>query len=808
MDRASHLKSRTPRLQKPLSRYETASRDPLPVLGMIEAHISLPHDSSEIRPQLKFIVTPVPNLNLIGRDAICALGISVDALLNISPETNPGSVKAVFDDLKPDTSLQKACEQLCQEFPDLFKQELGCLKDFELNVQFKDGVQPIYVKPRTVAYAVEEDLNLAYDAGISRGVWKPTQFNDYGTPVVPVRKAPTSGTSPRKLRVCGDYSVTVNPQLADHHHPIPLPEDLMRKLSGGYAFTKIDLADAYNQICLDEESQKRLALSTHKGVLLQLRLPFGIKSAPSYFQEIMERLTADLKGVAVYLDDILVSGNTAEEHLTNLRCLFRRLNEKGLRCRLDKCKFAQPSVEYLGHLLSQKGIAKGTKVDAVLNMPPPTDVSGLKSFLGSVQFYHKFLPNLATVTEPLHKLTRKGVQWEWGTQQQTAFMTLKNLLCDDMVLAHFDPSLPIGISCGASSCGLGVVLFHRYPDGSERPIANASKTLTETQGKYSQIHKEALAIIFGLRKFHQFLYGRRFILVTDHKPLISLFGTEKGTPSMAANRLARWSLILHQYDYEIEYRATAQHGNADALSRLPTGEDPVFDKEEEEEDIDTVCMVKTINQQLNLLDGALRKHTEKDQLLSQVIKYTREGWPPKDTSSEARNQENDVDAFRKLADSLRVTNGCLLYGLRVVIPISLQPQVLDLLHLGHFGMQRMKQLARTAVYWPRIDSDIADMARKCTACNEHQNAPNKLPIHPWMVPEKPWSRVHIDHAIDFMGSNWLVMIDAYSKYPCIHPTTSTSSKSTTAILEEDFAHFGYPHTIVSDNATSFKSEEF
>jgi len=524
----------------------------------------------------------------------------------------------------------------------------------------------------------------------------------------------------------------------------------------------------------------------------------------------MERLTADLKGVAVYLDDILVSGGTAEEHLNNLRCLLRRLHDKGLRCRLDKCKFAQPSVEYLGHLLSHKGIAKGTKVDAVLNMPPPTDVSGLKSFLGSVQFYHKFLPNLATVTEPLHMLTRKGVKWEWGPQQQTAFTTLKNLLCADTVLAHFDPSLPIGISCDASSSGIGCVLFHRYPDSSERPIANASKTLTATQSKYSQIHKEALAIIFGLRKFHQFLYGRRFILVTDHKLLISLFGADKGTPSMAANRLARWSLILHQYDYAIEYRATAQHGNADALSRLPTGEDPAFDKEEGEEDIDTVCMVKTIHQQLNVLDGTLRKHSTRDPLLSQVIKYTQEGWPPKDTSSETSNNQDDddVNAFRRIADCLRVTDGCLLYGLRVVIPATLQQQVLDLLHLGHFGTQRMKQLARSAVYWPRIDTDIADMARRCTACNEHQNAPNKLPVHPWMVPEKPWSRVHIDHAIEFMGTNWLVMVDAYSKYPCIHATSSTSTKTTTALLEEDFAHFGYPHTIVSDNATSFTSEEF
>ena len=166
-------------------------------------------------------------------------------------------------------------------------------------------------------------------------MWLPTQFNDYGTPVVSIREPSLPG-QPAKLRVCGDYSVTVNQQLEPHRHPMPLPEDLMRKLGGGYGFSKIDLADAYNQIMLAPESQKRLALSTHRGVLLQMRLPFGITSAPGYFQEIMGQLTSDLQGVAVYIDDILVSGATASEHLKNLRSLFKRLEMKGLHCHLEK----------------------------------------------------------------------------------------------------------------------------------------------------------------------------------------------------------------------------------------------------------------------------------------------------------------------------------------------------------------------------------------------------------------------------------------------------------------------------------------
>ena len=172
------------------------------------------------------------------------------------------------------------------------------------------------------------------------------------------------------------------------------------------------------------------------------------------------------------------------------------------------------------------------------------------------------------------------------------------MLTDNTVLAHFDPSCPVGISCDASDAGVGAVLFHRYKDNTERPIANASKTLTATQKRYPQIQKEALSIIFALKKFHQFLYGRKFILVTDHKPLISMFGPNTATPVLAANRLARWSLMLSQYNYTIEYRPTKQHGNADALSRLPAGPDLSFDGEEGDNDVDTVCTIRTISSQL------------------------------------------------------------------------------------------------------------------------------------------------------------------------------------------------------------------
>ena len=347
------------------------------------------------------------------------------------------------------------------------------------------------------------------------------------------------------------------------------------------------------------------------------------------------------------------------------------------------------------------------------------------------------------------------------------------------------------------------MLFHRFPDGSERPIANVSKSLSETQRKYSQIQKEALSIVLALRKFHQYLYALKFILVTDHLPLLALFNPNKATPTPAANRLARWALMLGQYSYAIEHRRTSAHGNADALRRLPVGPDEQFDAEEEEDDINIVNATKTLSSQLKPTDPeTVRKESAKDPTVSTVMRYTREGWPQKRTTVE------ETEDFRKVADSLSVEHGCLFYGARVVIPKSLRKAVLDLLYLGHFGIEKMKQLARTAVYWPRLDINIKEHCQSCTTCAEFQNKPAKMSNHPWMLPEKPWSRIHADHAINFMGRNWLVIVDVYSKYPCIYPTDSVSTKSTMELLEDSFAHFGYPHSLVTDNAATFTSIEF
>ena len=293
-----------PNLEPTTVNYKSASGHLIETIGRCKLTVQI---DSQKEVTLPFVISAVQDLNLLGRTAIQQLGISIDDKLQ-------QNLVSTITENQPDGKLQTKCKEMCKEFPEIFKDELECFKNFQLEINFKPSTKPVFCRPRPVPIALTEELNQAYEARIAKGIWEPTQFNQYGTPVVPVRKS-TSNKATGNIRVCGDYSKTINNQLKTHRKPIPLPEDLIRKLGGGYCYTTIDLADAYNQILLAPESLRRLALSTHKGVLLQKRLPFGISSAPGYFQKITEQLTQDLPGVAVYLDDILVSGANAESHL-------------------------------------------------------------------------------------------------------------------------------------------------------------------------------------------------------------------------------------------------------------------------------------------------------------------------------------------------------------------------------------------------------------------------------------------------------------------------------------------------------------
>lgn len=218
---------------------------------------------------------------------------------------------------------------------------------------------------------------------------------------------------------------------------------------------------------------------------------------------------------------------------------------------------------YLGHKIDARGLhTLDDKIEAIQKVVFPQNQKELKSFLGLVNYYNKFVPNSAMVRQPLYNLTKKGVPWKWDKQCIAAFNRIKEILTSSPVLVHYDSKLPVKLTVDASATGIGAVLSHVI-DGIDRPIAYESQLLNEAQQKYSQIEREALAIIFGVKKFYQYLYGNRFTLITDHKPLVALFGPGKGIPQMTANRLQRWALILSNFVYDIEYVASAEN-SADA----------------------------------------------------------------------------------------------------------------------------------------------------------------------------------------------------------------------------------------------------
>ena len=277
---------------------------------------------------------------------------------------------------------------------------------------------------------------------------------------------------------------------------------------------------------------------------------------------------------------------------------------------------------------------------------------------------------------------------------------------------HFDRQLPIILATDASNYGIGAVLMHRYPDGSERPIAHASKTLSSAEKNYSQIEKEALSIIYGVKKFHQYLAGHGFELVTDHQPLLSIFSPAKGIPVATANRLQRWAICLMGYTYTIRYKPTRLHGNADGLSRLPAGPDDSF----VDEDAHQVHRIHIeLMEQWQIDANDVKIALDKDETLRVVKRYTLTHWP----HSISRKTNPELVPFYENRRSLTILNGCLMKNAQVIIPKSIQPQVLRMLHRAHRGVVNMKQLARQHFWWPSINADITHLTKSCHSCGHY-----------------------------------------------------------------------------------------
>ena len=776
IDKAAWQKVGCPRIQSSKLKLRCYGGTMLNIMG--ECLVNVKYDNRSM--QLPVVVVNDSRPSLLGLNWIQQLKVDLNRIIHDTDMC----VHRILDNSE--------VEQVINKHKNVLNTELGHCSKIKAHIQLKPDAHPKFFKSRTIPFAYMDAIRDEIQRNLSAGIIESVDTSDWAAPIVPVKKP--NG----KIRICGDFKVTLNPQMLVDQYPIPTIDELLARLDNGVKFTKLDLSDAYLQIELDEDSKKLVVINTPVGLFRYNRMPFGIANAPAIFQKMIDQIISGIPNTVAYLDDILITGKTTADHLETLDAVLGRLADFGLTCNPSKCSFFKDEVTYLGFIIDRHGKRPdSTRVDAIVRMPVPQNVKQLEAFIGKVNYYGNFIENFSTKCKVLNTLRQANVDWHWTTQCQQAFESLLNEISSATILVHFDQKLPLILSTDASQYGIGAVLAHRYSDNSERPIAHASRTLTKAEQNYSQIEKEALSIVYGIKKFHQYLAGRRFELVTDHKPLLTIFNPTKPLPVTTLNRLHRWAIALMGYSYTIKYKSTKCHSNADALSRLPAPDDhSVVD--------DDTLTVNFIQAELEanwpVTAAEIATATGRDPLLEVVRKFTTTEWPQK-----VNLTQEGIRSYFHTRYSLSVVNGCLLRDIQVVIPTSLRQKALRKLHDTHMGVVKMKHIARCYCWWPGINKDIEQLVRGCTPCSQIQPIP-KQEYKSWDEPADSWSRVHMDFLGPIWNSKWLVLIDAKSKFPIVidmgHDTTGANLIDG---LEKVFDWLGPPATLVSDNGPPFNS---
>ncbi|KRY17328.1 Transposon Tf2-9 polyprotein [Trichinella patagoniensis] len=711
-------------------------------------------DYSIIHTRLRIFVAKGNCPNLLGLEWFEPLGIRIEGInhINSSP-----------------------VESALRKYQAVFTPDLGCYAGEPVSLDLDPSVPPVRMKARKVPLALKEKIDMELDKLVKQKVLEPVSHPVWATPIVTPMKPDVS------VRICGDNKRTINKALLKHAYPVPAVSHLLA----------ITISCCSSLSTVDAQT-----IIKHRGAFRVKRLQFGVSAAPGIFQGVIDQLTKGIPGVLPYFDDILIAAKDESMLAKRLAMLLKRFYDAGLRLNAEKCKFCLRRIEFLGFDIDASGIHPSKqKVLAIHNTPQPRNKKELQTFLGLLNFYHSFLRNKATVAEPIHRLLDKETKWKWTKKHKKAFNQTKQLLSSDCVLTHYDVKKPLVLICDASPVGIGAVLCHQMPNGKEAPIAFYLRTLTSTERNYAQIDKEALAIIASVKKFHDYLYGRSFRIITDHKPLLGIFAPNEETPYILSPRMLRWTVMLGAYVYDICYRLGKLIDNADILSRLPTKIPDVEIPPPLEvlmlESDDTVIMKANDIARMSL----------KDPLISRVLNWAWKGWP-------AKLSDKKFKPFFIRQLEISVHKGCLLWGNRVVIPIQAHSRLLTMLHDGHPGIVRMKALARSYFWWPKMDEDIEKTVNTCDVCQSSRAAMPKAPGQSWEKPNNPWSRLHIDFAGPFQGKTFLIVVDAFSKWLEVIPISDMSTRTVIEELRQLFATHGLLNTTVSDNAAQFVSVEF
>lgn len=672
-----------------------------------------------------------------------------------------------------------------KNYSDLFR-GLGTFEK-EYDIKLKKDAKPVAQAPRRVALNLKEKLNAKLHELIkNKVIEKANGYSEWVNHLV----TPEKKDDKKSLRLCLDPS-ELNRNICDEHAYIPTFDDVTSKLNGMKYFSVLDLKDGFWHVKLSERSRKLCTFATPFGNYRFLRLPFGIKTAPSIFQRMNVDNFGDIENIIIYFDDILVFGRTKQEHDEALKKVLERAKQKNVKFNVNKAQISSEQVKYLGNIISHNQIKPDPdRLLAIREMGSPTNKKDLQTFLGVINIMRSFIPNLSDKTEKLRELLQKNIIFKWTEDHDKTMADIKESILNANILVPFDITKELIVQCDASQGGLGCVLLQ---DG--KPISFASRSLTTCERNYSQIEKEMLSILFACTKFKFYTYGRKVTVVNDHKPLLGIMN--KNIHKIASAKLQRMRLKMLNFDVDLKYAPGKTIHIADYLSRymIRTNE-----SEEDKDITNAICTINVTDEKRKLI----QRETENDSVLKKIKELCKEGWP--------NNKDNcpiELKYYYKLRNDILLEDDMLFYNERIIMPTTMRKLMLEKLHEPHFGITKTLQRARSSVFWPNITNEIELTVTHCRVCQE--NAPNnvKEPMIPHEIPNEPFKKIACD-ILEHSARNYLVVIDFYSNWIELIKLKGKTAHEINIEWMKLFSSYGYPHIIIADNMPfgSFECREF
>uniref|UniRef100_A0A146M517 RNA-directed DNA polymerase n=1 Tax=Lygus hesperus TaxID=30085 RepID=A0A146M517_LYGHE len=685
--------------------------------------------------------------------------------------------------------------QMLQAYEELFDTpgQEGCSLPVSHRINTGDAA-PVVKRPYPVPERLRGEIRQQIDSMLEAGVIRHSD-SPWSAPVVLVPKKSTDGTV--KYRFCTDFR-GLNGVTRKDAYPLPAINETLERLGRSRYFSTLDLASGYHQIPVAPEDQAKTAFTTAGGHFEYARMPFGLCNAPATFQRLMDRLLASIKEVEcfVYLDDVIIFGETVEEHLERLGHVLDRLRAANLKVSLPKCRFLHEEVDYLGHVVTRDGVQPDPKkVEAVKAFPRPRNQQELKSFLGLSNYYRRFQPGYASLAKELTRLLGKGQVFQWGPEQEASFQALKDGLCSNQVLIYPDYRDPFLVSTDASDTAMGAVLS-QIRDGEERPICYASKQFNAAEANYSATERELRAVVYAVQQFRCYLYGRTFTLITDHSALRWLMSLKD--PSA---RLTRWALRLQEYDFKVVHKPGKRHTNVDTLSRIPkdaqAGEGPR---------VGSLTQPKRTGRKEDLVWGELD-----EEQLQQLPRLQEQEWG---NSLQGLDHKKDKRGIWYKAAERQNEEDPVSW--RLLVPSKWREQVVRQCHAppwhGHRGRDKTWQYLRSRYYWEGMKADVARMVRSCESCSRLKAGGPKAPIQMVQIPGQPMELVSMDIVDPGVrtpeGYRYILThIDHATRYAGAIPLKTQTAEEVARVFVKDIVlRWGTPKQLLTDQGTNFMSQ--